>query len=527
MTNMSTGSSENNSKGQKWYNSIVFRLSALFFLIAVVVIVVCGIGILKVQTAAYEDQSMTRMRHMGTMLRDEIMEDGETFKACQKYMLDHSLEIFIPYDFNQDFVEEAELAFNRAFMEAYPGKLFRTDVTFDKLNEDLKHLFCTYYHAKWFLHFEEMRDWYEVPYVYYVYPSGMGTHVIYICDTERIYEGDEADNRLHLYDDFEEEADEMPWLFNTWKEGEMLTGMDSFDNEYGRTYSYYVPVYLENEKTGLVCVDMDIDFVHSNITKNVINLVTLSGIIMVLGLALLAFIINTRYLSKLKKISGNIRDYSENRNVLTAEALERSVTGNDEIASLGVQTADMIRRLDEYMKNLTRKEEELAHSQEQATRDALTGVRNKLAYDQELDRLQWAVDNGETKVGFAMLDLNFLKKINDTYGHEKGNISIKTLCFITCHVFEHSPVFRIGGDEFVAILRGSDYENRQALAEEFYERLKKQEADPSKEPWEKVSAALGIAIYEPGIDSTLAQVFKRADSAMYEKKKEMKAMRDE
>ena len=56
------------------------------------------------------------------------------------------------------------------------------------------------------------------------------------------------------------------------------------------------------------------------------------------------------------------------------------------------------------------------------------------------------IQKGEKKLGIAIVDLNFLKKINDTYGHEKGNLAIKKLCFIICHIFQHSPVFRIGGD---------------------------------------------------------------------------------
>ena len=90
-----------------------------------------------------------------------------------------------------------------------------------------------------------------------------------------------------------------------------------------------------------------------------------------------------------------------------------------------------------------------------------------------------------------MIDLNFLKVINDTYGHECGNAAIKRLCKLVCKIFAHSPVFRIGGDEFAVILRGSDYENIEKLVAEFNESTEIMEADDSLQPWEKISAALG------------------------------------
>ena len=68
--------------------------------------------------------------------------------------------------------------------------------------------------------------------------------------------------------------------------------------------------------------------------------------------------------------------------------------------------------------------------------------------------------------GIAMIDLNNLKVINDTYGYEEGNYAIKKLCEIVCSVFSHSLVFRIGGDEFVVILKGADqkmYENKNEM----------------------------------------------------------------
>ncbi|MBQ7581810.1 MAG: GGDEF domain-containing protein [Lachnospiraceae bacterium] len=160
-----------------------------------------------------------------------------------------------------------------------------------------------------------------------------------------------------------------------------------------------------------------------------------------------------------------------------------------------------------------------------ANRDALTGIRNKTAFDAEIERVKEGIAKGNTKVGLAMIDLNFLKRINDTYGHDKGNAAIMNLCRITCNIFTHSPVYRIGGDEFVVILRDNDYEHFDELLDTFNKELEALAADPSLEPWERVSAAMGAAFYDETIDEDIDSLLKRADGIMYERKKEMKAQR--
>ncbi len=124
-----------------------------------------------------------------------------------------------------------------------------------------------------------------------------------------------------------------------------------------------------------------------------------------------------------------------------------------------------------------------------------------------------------------MVDLNFLKRTNDTYGHEKGNVSIKNLCALVCLVFKHSPVFRVGGDEFVVILKNQDLQNVEHLMSRFNGSLEELQQDSTLEPWERISAAIGYALYDQGLDGSVEDVFKRADKAMYDRKTAMKAER--
>lgn len=156
-----------------------------------------------------------------------------------------------------------------------------------------------------------------------------------------------------------------------------------------------------------------------------------------------------------------------------------------------------------------------------ANKDTLTGIRNKRAYEQEVERLNEKINEGNTRLGLAMADLNDLKYINDTYGHDKGDIAIKKICHIFCHIFAHSPVFRYGGDEFIIILENQDLKDVDDLLVRFYNVVYELKQDSSLPPWEQVSAAIGYAIYNPQKDADLDALFRRADEAMYAKKIEM------
>ncbi|MBR1914697.1 MAG: diguanylate cyclase [Lachnospiraceae bacterium] len=199
---------------------------------------------------------------------------------------------------------------------------------------------------------------------------------------------------------------------------------------------------------------------------------------------------------------------------------------NDEIGDMSIRLNDMVARLKQTLTKLKDTEEQADAMAELASRDSLTGIRNKTAYDKYIESNKETFLSGDEGFGFVMIDLNYLKKTNDTYGHDKGNISIIKLCKTVCEIFDHSPVFRIGGDEFIVVLKGRDYGNIEKLMRAFHERTAGFEKDASLQPWEKVSAAIGYALYDKEIDNGIEDVFKRADEAMYECKTSMRAHRE-
>ena len=152
-----------------------------------------------------------------------------------------------------------------------------------------------------------------------------------------------------------------------------------------------------------------------------------------------------------------------------------------------------------------------------ANKDAMTGVRNKRAYAQmESEYDERISEKRQEPFAVIVCDLNGLKQVNDTLGHKAGDDFISGNCAILCDVFSHSPVFRIGGDEFAVLLRGRDYENRDALIHQLKEDLN------ARRHLGILPLAFGISEYDPESDLRLQDVFERADKLMYSNKEKCK-----
>lgn len=188
-------------------------------------------------------------------------------------------------------------------------------------------------------------------------------------------------------------------------------------------------------------------------------------------------------------------------------------SSDEEHIIIGVENIDdEVRKEKEYLKTINT-EKELAR------RDELTGVKNKTAYSELEKTVQGNIDNGMDYFSFAVAvcDVNNLKTVNDTKGHKAGDEYIKASAKILCDIFDHSPVFRVGGDEFVVFLRGEDYIDRTELEHRFrYTIINNLSSE------DKPIVAIGVADYIPGEDMSLSDVFERADNLMYEDKRNLK-----
>lgn len=176
-----------------------------------------------------------------------------------------------------------------------------------------------------------------------------------------------------------------------------------------------------------------------------------------------------------------------------------------------------LRNIDEQVRQENEYKEKIRQSVELANKDPMTGVNNRLAYDKNEEFINSSIINGSVNpFAVVLFDINGLKYANDTYGHETGDELICNASKMICEHFKHSRVYRIGGDEFSAILIGNDYFKRDNLIANF--RLKAKENSKNN----GTVVASGMAVFSYDSDTTFIDVFRRADSDMYNNKKELK-----
>lgn len=162
--------------------------------------------------------------------------------------------------------------------------------------------------------------------------------------------------------------------------------------------------------------------------------------------------------------------------------------------------------------------EQLKSAWQAAYTDSLTRLKNKLAYIETEEKKDSMIANRTaTPFALAVFDLNDLKTINDCFGHKAGDQYIIRASRLICDHFKHSPVFRIGGDEFVALLEGRDYEDRDALQHSFDKMM-----DEANRQRNTLIIAMGLSDYDAEEDHAFHHVFARADHDMYLRKRQLK-----
>ena len=191
--------------------------------------------------------------------------------------------------------------------------------------------------------------------------------------------------------------------------------------------------------------------------------------------------------------------------------------GRDEVGTL----TKTFKRMADHMK------ENITDLNRRANVDALTSVRNKGVFANYIEEMQEKMNEAPESAAYAIgvFDCDDLKTVNDKCGHDKGDIYLRSASQLICKVFHHSPVFRIGGDEFAVVLRDEDLANKRKLITRFETTMEEINA-AAGEPWEEVHIAMGIAVYDPQLDHSVMDTVRRADKVMYTNKRIRKNMRN-
>ena len=239
-----------------------------------------------------------------------------------------------------------------------------------------------------------------------------------------------------------------------------------------------------------------------------VNEILIASAIVLVVFIVLTIIVANKFTKPLKELTDAAEQINKGNYDVTL-----TYNGNDEIGILTDTVNKLIGHLSGYIGDLNA----LAYG------DSLTSVRNKGAFDIHVREIEAQINDSNRNIAFAIgiFDCDNLKDINDKYGHDKGDMYLKNSSHLISRVFQHSPVFRIGGDEFAVVLQNEDYRNREELRKYFIEKSAQISAF-AKEPWEEIRVAIGISEYDPTNDKGVEDVIRRADHLMYENKHQRK-----
>jgi len=163
------------------------------------------------------------------------------------------------------------------------------------------------------------------------------------------------------------------------------------------------------------------------------------------------------------------------------------------------------------------------HELERLSRtDELTALCNRRAFMEDLSREMTRYERYGDGGALLFVDLDNFKPINDQLGHEKGDETLKAIGrILTGSTRPYDLVCRLGGDEFAAWLEGADKEIAEARAESILVKLEQWKAK-NLDASMRFGMSIGIAMFEAGHRESVDSLIARADSAMYDAKKDGK-----
>lgn len=175
-----------------------------------------------------------------------------------------------------------------------------------------------------------------------------------------------------------------------------------------------------------------------------------------------------------------------------------------------------------HLQEMARETEDLRHrvhdEHEQALTDALTGIPNRLAYDERIEQEYARWKRFKTPLALLVWDVDHFKKINDTYGHKAGDKVLQAIASVLSgHIRETDFLARYGGEEFAMLMPGADARVALDVANKLRREVENCGFHHSGEDV-TITISCGLSEFRDG-DST-ETVFERADKALYQSKQQ-------
>jgi diguanylate cyclase (GGDEF)-like protein len=171
------------------------------------------------------------------------------------------------------------------------------------------------------------------------------------------------------------------------------------------------------------------------------------------------------------------------------------------------------RVMDAQSRRLAQVEMENKALEERVVHDPLTGLANRVLFDKVLARELSRSRDKQNAVSVLMLDLDFFKKVNDTYGHPVGDIVLRQLADVIRRTVRRADLpARVGGEEFAVVVTQGDAAP-EVVAEKLRVAVERESFGEASEPL-RVTISIGCATWKDWMKSP-ADLVKAADKALY------------
>ena len=312
--------------------------------------------------------------------------------------------------------------------------------------------------------------------------------------------------------------------------GEAAVDDQPYEDAWGAFYSAYSPVFTSSgDVGGIVAVDFSADWRDQQVSRLIATVIYVSALSLLVGV-LIVMMITRQNRKRYRALYGQLNALAVKVEELAREMETESPLSTSEKETIrhSIEETQQGEDIDALgSKILSMQDEIRGHIErirKQAYLDSLTGVGNKAAYLEAVNRLGALIRKDAANFAVGVFDMNGLKIINDNYGHECGDMALTDAASALKAAFGKENLYRIGGDEFIAIIARSDENEMPTRFQRLEDELAK--ANRKERPYAvPLALSKGVAVYVPGQDADFQTVFKRADLAMYDDKRAYYAKR--
>ncbi len=294
-------------------------------------------------------------------------------------------------------------------------------------------------------------------------------------------------------------------------------------DEWGEFYSSYSPVFdSKGEVAGVVAADFAVEWYRKKMRRFLL-IVTVFITLALLGGISFAIVIASHYKKYFTTLIHKMNDLSRGIETLINEVAPET----DSMDQASMEGSESEQGIKDSMELLGEKihvmqvrlAKQIESIRSHAYIDALTGLNNRNSYMEYLEALEKKLsENTDYRFSVVVFDINQLKIINDDFGHDTGDKLIYAISQDIVEAFRGNRIYRVGGDEFVAILDEEDPSERVRKVKDTIAR-KNAESPIFHNPGVEIGLSVGAAIYDPATDRNYSEVFNRADNAMYADKR--------